>query len=445
MASFFLELKSLCKSYKFLLLIMILLLLQLVFIQQAISENKRDERIRLDERKEIIRLNRLIIDSFERDWERGLLNITPEQYEAALKYYQYRVKLAEELYDFYIRQDWLAYNRQTAITALLVWEHSLQNYSPQPQEYFGEDWDQIKSKFQVPVFDVHPGAVHHFSYRNDQAPPFMLDFISSLDLAETSLPPTGAHDTSPWAYLLNFLRSGFPRILGAIVLLMTVNILHRDKNFGTVKTTLSAPPSRGRYLFRKLTLGFAAGISVTVLPQVPAFLILGIKHGFRGLGYPVLVDRYVLSNFTVFPANTHFTGFLDANLSKIPNSIDIARLEFFDFIPLWQFLGLAAVQILFFILFCTALAMLISVLVKNEVIAHLVAAGIFAVGSALGKIVPALSTTAWDLFSKADVVPLLEGSLASSYPSSLLTLALASILLVTAGAVIFRRQDIISN
>jgi ABC-type transport system involved in multi-copper enzyme maturation permease subunit len=273
----------------------------------------------------------------------------------------------------------------------------------------------------------------------------MLFYISSLDLAETSLPPTGAHDTSPWAYLFNFLRSGFPRILGAIVLLMTVNILHRDKNFGTVKTTLSAPPSRGRYLFRKLTLGFAAGISVTVLPQVPAFLILGIKHGFRGLGYPVLVDRYVLSNFTVFPANTHFTGFLDANLSKIPNSIDIARLEFFDFIPLWQFLGLAAVQILFFILFCTALAMLISVLVKNEVIAHLVAAGIFAVGSALGKIVPALSTTAWDLFSMADVVPLLEGSLASSYPSSLLTLALASILLVTAGAVIFRRQDIISN
>lgn len=198
-------------------------------------------------------------------------------------------------------------------------------------------------------------------------------------------------------------------------------------------------------MLRKLSLSFFASSSVIVLPQILSILILGIRHGFRGLNYPVLLDKNVLSSFTVFKDMGINIGFYDTGLSKIPVLADVSRLELYDFIPLWQFFGLAAVQILLFILFCTALGLLISILVKNEVIAHLVAAGIFVLGSAFGNIIPNLSTTAWDLFSKADVVPLLEGSLASTYLSSLLTLSIATILLFIVGAVIFKKQDIACN
>jgi len=415
----------------------------MIFIQQAMEESKSIETLTLSSFQSDMRYFEANLNSFERNWQHGALSITPEEYEAALEYYNYNVLLREKMRESYCARDWSAYNSMEASWRLLSWEHEVRNINPSPQQYFGENWNEIKAKLNYPEFEV----AHELSrtFIADDFASIIVNFLHYLELASTNLPPAGSHSTSPWAFLLNFLRGGLPQILGAIVLLMSVNILHRDKNSGAIKPYIASPNSRTCFLLRKLSLGFGASLIVLLLPQLLSILFLGIKHGFQGLGYPVLLDRYVLSNFNVFPGHVIKEGFLETGLSQVQMPYGISRLEYADFIPLWQFLSLTAVQVLLFILFCTVLALLISILVKNEVIAHLVAAGIFVLGSALGNIVPKLSTTAWDLFSKADVVPLLEGNLASTYFSSLLTLSIATILLFIVGAVIFRKQDIVSN
>ncbi len=443
MASFFLELKSTCKSYKFLILILILFLFQLVFIQQALHESKGAESQRIADLKAGISANESIVDMVETWWRVGAISASCEEYEKSLEYFHYRVLLARRIYESYMSRDWVEYHRSRAEDRLLSWDHLYQNVSPSPQQFFGGDWEKITEELDYPSFSVHSAVTGPFP--PDEVLTYMTSARYSLAMAKTDLLPTGAHDTSPWAFTFNFLRRGLPNILGIVVLLLSVNMLHRDKSSGVIKVSLSAPLSRTRYLLRKLSLSFFASSSVIVLPQILSILILGIRQGFQGLRYPVLLDKNVLSSFTVFKDMVINIWFRDAGLSKIPVLADVSRLELYEFIPLWQFFGLAAVQILLFILFCTALGLLISILVKNEVIAHIVAAGIFVLGTSLGKIAPVLSTTAWDLFSKADVVPLLEGSHASTYLSSLLTLSIATILLFIVGAVIFKKQDIACN
>jgi len=444
MESFFLELKNLCKSYKVLVLILILFLFQLVFIQQALEEGKKADSAALAQVKGNIAGQKATLDLYDLYREKDVLHVAPEHYESAREYYQYLVELRETAVEAFTVKDWSLYHRLDAEWRFLYWDH-LHNISPTPQEYFGGDWTRVKEILEYREFDLNPGALLGRAFIANEIAPILFNATLYLDLAKTGLPPTGPHDTSPWAFLFNFLRSGLPSILGAIVLLMTVNILHRDMNSGAIKTTLSAPKSRTRYLLRKLSLGFSASLGVTLLPQLLTFLILGLKHGFRGLSYPVLLDKYILSHLTPFPDRTISIGFYDVELSKIPRMFDIARLEFFDTVPLWQFLGLAAVQVLLFIFFCTVLGLLISIVIKNEVIAHLAAAVIFVAGGAFGSIFSKLSNTPLDLFAKADVVPLLEGSLASTYLSSLLALAIASILLFHAGASIFGKQDVVSK
>lgn len=443
MESFLLELKSICKSYKFLILILVLFLFQMIFIQQAMVENKSRERITLITLQSNVEGYERKMDSLERNWQHGRLAITPEQYEAALGYYNYNILLRKEKLESYLAKDWSEYSRMEALGRLLLWDLETRNINPTPQQYFGENWNEVKAKLNYPEFEVAQELYQPFIA--DEFSSTMVISMYYLELANSNLKPAGPHSTSPWAFLLNFLRGGFPHILGVIVFMATVNILHRDKSSGAIKSYLSSPKSRTRYLLRKLSLGFWASSIVLLLPQLFTVLFLGLKHGFQGLNYPILLDRYILSNLNAFPDHLIQPHSFEAGLSRIQFPFLISRLEYVDFAPLWQFLSLAAVQVLLFILFCTALALLISVLVKNEVIAHLVAAGTFIVGSAFGNIVPKLSTTAWDLFSKADVVPLLEGSLASTYLSSLLTLSVAAILIFIVASVVFRRQDIVSH
>lgn len=95
------------------------------------------------------------------------------------------------------------------------------------------------------------------------------------------------------------------------------------------------------------------------------------------------------------------------------------------FILLWQFLGFTFISLAFFVFFCSVLGILISILIKNEIVAQVVAVGILGLGASVGRIWPNLRTTVWDLFPKANIIPLLEGNHCSTYWQSLAALGIA--------------------
>ncbi len=121
---------------------------------------------------------------------------------------------------------------------------------------------------------------------------------------------------------------------------------------------------------RKISLGFAISSFIVVIPQLLTFFILGIKSGFKGIDTPVLLTKNFLS--LTLSANEIFElrdypWFSGLGLSKYAVSWLSGRnlMESMEFVPLWQFLLLAVIMLTLFTLFCSVLALLISVVCKN--------------------------------------------------------------------------------
>jgi len=457
MKSFWLELKSICKSFKFIALILILIAYQAMLLAQFHGEavKAQGQEIRSNDRN--LSENTSWVAYWERRHnyflEHGQL-MTPvysiETIEYDLGWYQYEQKLAHDLSSAYLERDWSTYNRSMADRRLLEW-NLLEITTPgiiPPEEYFGEKWNLFSTLAHRPHFQQRP---YHFARRLTMTPNTQHVYLSAayyLHLLAEDLPPARLYDTSPWGFTFNFMRRGLPNILGIIVLLMTATIIHRDRKSGAIKSALQRPKGRARYLLRKLSQGFIASAAILLTSQFLVFLVQGLQHGFRGLAYPVLMDKYFLR---WFPMSEHVTYALGSHtrfsqfglsLYQLPWNAGYPITERIDIIPLGQFMGLALVCLAVFIFFCAVVGIVISVVIKNEVAAQIIAIGIFALGTSLGRIVPKLNTTPWDLFSKVNVIPLLEGSHFSTYLSSLTALVVAIIVLFGIGTLAFSRQDI---
>lgn len=442
MASFFLELKSICKGYRLLTMVVVLLVFQLIFLQQA----NHKHRIEINDRTVAYKASPVNhernLNTFISMWERGIFDISKSVYEDTLEFKMYHRTLAEKRIQFFGQEDWPNYNLGTAESCFIQWENFPKWFvrAPQPQDIFADQWADIRSLFNYPRLSVLDEASDSL-----WAERLIWRGCYHLYLYQEDLPPARPYGTSPWTFVFNFLREGLPTLLGLVTLLMTVNLVHRDRKSGAIKAALTVPSSRNRYLLRKLGLGFAASWLAVLIPHILTFTFLGLKHGFRGLGYPVLLDKGV-SSWRVAPellrvlrtATFEFVGMSQ----YITNNAPFANFERLHFVPLWQFLLLAVLLLALFILFCTALGLLISVVVKNELLAHVAAIGVFALGLQFGSMLPGLKTSVWDLFSKANVIPLLEGNHTSTYLASAVVLVGATLAAVLLSCQVFRRSDV---
>ncbi|MDD4079624.1 MAG: ABC transporter permease subunit [Eubacteriales bacterium] len=467
MKAFWLELKSICKNFRFLALICILLCMQAMLIVQFQNESavQHNKIIRANNRYEMA--NNEWVEFWE-GHDRYLQKhgvprsiYSAEHIEHDLSWYRQEHKLAQEISHAYTAKDWSAYNLGMAKKTLVDWQFHMNFFShmneqdlkyfgidsiPTPENYYGENWVAYNKILSLPDGSQLPW--YYDSNRFNMSLDKVIYTTSYyLYLSEKNMPPTSPSDTTSWAYVFNFLRRGLPHVLGIIVLLMSVNLMHRDRIFGSIKTTLQMPKKRGRYLLRKISLGFATSSFIVVIPQLLTFFILGIKSGFKGIDTPVLLTKNFLS--LTLSANEIFElrdypWFSGLGLSRYAVSWLSGRnlMESMEFVPLWQFLLLAVIMLTLFTLFCSVLALLISVVCKNEILAQVVAVGVFILGSSFNRIFPKLKTSPLDLFTKADVVPILEGSHCSTYLSSILALCIAIALLFALSALIFRRQDV---
>ena len=454
MISFWLELKSVCKSYKFLTLIIILLAFQLVFITQFQNEAVTAEAETIASNNGRIGFHEDYLGYYESEYRRAVES-TPWWFTGDdiavfpkwIAFTQYQLDLSQRSAAAYLNKDWSTYVRLRAEESLLIWMYQCRGPIT-PEQFFGEDWEKFKPLVELPGLAVE----HYFQFVDFEPQWDIWEATYYLHLVKEDLPPAGPTDTSPWAFTFNFMHRGLPSILGLIVLLMTVNLLHRDRKSGAVKFALVVPRRRSYYLLRKTALGFISSIVIVLMSQLLIFLALGLKHGFRGMNYPVLVDNGFMNlSFTPgqLSAVKTFYNYTDFGFSRFPSAhsvrLVLETIERLDVIKAWQFFGIAFVLLAMFILFCSVVGIFISILVKNEILAQVVAVGVFALGTAFGRVFPSLKTTVWDLFSKADVIPLLEGSHYSTYLGSLTVLAIATILLLVIGGLIFRKQNIVSN
>lgn len=460
MRAFWLELKSICKSFKFLAFIILILAFQAMLYAQFQREYQRLWFV------EQVNNNsyRSEMYGWTGFWERRIANpirfsMPLEYIEYNLSWYIYEMNIAENIAEAYNNKDWEAYNRAQAERDLLHWNwhrSGIVNQQINPnrpvlpahESYFGEEWESLKS-----LVDYRDDLIiaPFMSYQREFRVPEEIIFSAAyhLYLLREGLPPKGAQDTSAWGFTFNFFRRGLPIVLGVVVLLLTINLVHRDKKTGTIKTVLQMPRGRVFYLLRKVALGFCAGTLALLIPLTLVFIILGLKNGFSGLNFPVLVDSTFM-DWKAPPDPVVFYRFKDYSpvyqvglsqyqLSVIQNYVTIGRL---NFIVLWKFMGLASLLVGLFIMLYSVLGVLISVLVKNELTAQGAAVAVFALGTGFGRIFPNLKNKPWDVFAKVNVIPILEGNHYTTYLTSLAVAGGVILLLFVLAYLGFRRQDI---
>lgn len=455
MKSFLLELKSFCKGFKFLAFILVLLSYQAMLLNQFQSQEAQAEiyQHRLNERYYSESA------AFVRYWQNrldggGAISYPSDWVESFLAWYKYETSLGQEIIDSFASRDWDTYNHKMAAKRLLEWniydktgDHS-SIYSPyiSPEQYFAARLDSVEAAIQPQWFERLP---MHINERQKTVPtPEQVIFSADLhyQLYKEGLPPVNGYSTTPWAFIFNYLRQGLPYVLSLIVLLMTVNIIHRERKFGSIKFSLQHPKARSVFLLRKIGLGFVSSLLVVTIPQFIMFIWLGLQSGFRGLRIPVLLENNFLA-WAYHPEHLRLLRwtfwFNNVGLSEYASSYTgYEAAERLHFVPLWQFLLLSAVFLAVFVLLCAVVGILISILVKNEIFAQVAAVATFAFGIAFQNIFPKLATTHWDLFSKANVIPILEGNHYSTYLSGLVAMVVAIIVLFGISALTFRRQDI---
>lgn len=465
MRAFWLELKSSCKSIKFLVLILVLLSYQVMLFVQFGAEGAAAQA-RLDRSSHLFdKEANGWVNYWQKRYNRHQTgNLVGRNYpldvvEYNLAWHEFDRDLTRKINEAEAAGDWDAYHRHWAERRILEWDvlialdiqrHPMHPKFLSPADFFGDRWEWVQANTQLPQFESPP---LYINYRMQFVPTrehVVLSTDHHLRLLEAGLPPAQPYDTSPWAFLFNFLRRGLPKILGIIVLLITVTLLHQDKKYGSIKASLQRPKSRTRFLLRKTGLGFSASLIAIVLPLVIMFLITGINHGnFNGLSFPVLIHNNIAS-WSVTAEHARLVRwtryFPSIGLSQyLPSYTGADAFHSLDFIPLWQFLALAAVTLTLFILFCTVVGILISILVKNELLAQIVAIGVFVLGSSFGRIFPALKGTVWDIFSNANAIAILEGNHCSTFLGSAVTLLAGTLLLFAIGTLVFRKQDIAAN
>ena len=220
MKSFWLELKSICKSFKFLALILVLIAYQFVLLVQfenasIITENQELQNNLAYKRKS---------ESWLRYWqnqEKELINLgrashghSPETIEYHLDWYQYEHKLAVKISESSVSKDWPAYNRYQAEKGLFDWgiHEALIDWSNRytsfrtPEQYFGKKWGLYLTMIEEREFTSLPLWVfeNRVLYPAEHA---AFSTAYHLQLLEKDLPPAGPYDKSPWAFPISWFCS----------------------------------------------------------------------------------------------------------------------------------------------------------------------------------------------------------------------------------------------
>ncbi|MGI6362301.1 MAG: ABC transporter permease subunit [Bacillota bacterium] len=240
MKAFWLELKSVCRNFRFLALIFLLLCLLVMIYAQFKLEQVTEYESTLRS------LNREV--QGRKEWV--------EYWERRQRYYYTHGEPLDN-YDIYTVESSLE-------SSIGTYEEALNRRNA----YKDKNWREYNLAMSEKTFSPY------YSY-----------------LAEKNLPPIGPWDTTPWGFLFNSLRKLLPKVLGLIVLLISVNRLHQDRKFGTIKTNLSQPKMRLTYLARKTALSFVASCLIVFIPLMLMFGILGVGQGYVGACLPVLYAK----------------------------------------------------------------------------------------------------------------------------------------------------------
>lgn len=254
-------------------------------------------------------------------------------------------------------------------------------------------------------------------------------------------------DSSTFIYM--YLNEVVPLIIGILILILTFDTINTEWSNGSQKMILSSIYSRRKYIISKVLVGTMYTVAVLVIPMVMISIGYGLFDGFRNLNYPVL---FLKDGFTSFVSQANYMEFNLQNFGFIP-SIGISQYSGYPkgeigvhtsltFIPLYQFLIIGLIMLIFCILFYVIVNTLISSMTKNSITGFVISILVTLGGTVISN--PWTIDENYNLspFTMNNPIRILNGTYNTTGLIALVILVSISILLLLFNLYYFKKKDL---
>lgn len=441
MESFFLELKAIIKN-RFTIFFIIFLILFTIFTMKYFDYKER----------EIINYQQGLYKQLAFITNHNILDMEKRE---ELKIQEYKQSTMEQVSHTYNNKDYQEYNLNKTKLTLLIWEETttLSNEwrklpedkrKTNPQEYFGEHWEEVKNYLKYPTFSPDTNSTSSISNSNVEA---ML-MLHYLELTKKALQEQYKYSTRPWSIVYNFLQNGFSKMIIVISALFGASFFSKQFETGTIKTKLSIGINRSKCLLFYYFVSIISIILIFLIPLIFIFAIQALRHGISGFDYPVLLDKYVVQNWkadSILPlyaldvSNLQTIGlstFISADALMVP----LGRIIY---IPLWKGILFTLLISILSILFWLSIGFVVSVFCKDTIKSVLVSLGLYVFSYIPTIINEKFVGTIYDLPSFTNISHILQGFQKITIPQIISVYAVGIIICLLIMFRKFNRIDIV--
>lgn len=165
-------------------------------------------------------------------------------------------------------------------------------------------------------FDISKNSRKSISTFNQRA----IELYESYTSYENDL-PIQAHNTLTSSFFIANYIDQFFLLLVIVAVLLIFDSFYRDYKSGVIKTILSAPTKRYRYVVMKTISTIISMLVIIISPLLLTSIILYIKNGFDTSQYPILISRTTLSEFdpvleyskvlSIYKPATHYSKYVN--------------------------------------------------------------------------------------------------------------------------------------
>ncbi|MEF2783665.1 MAG: ABC transporter permease subunit [Clostridium sp.] len=473
----FYEIKSLLKTSKIRIIFFLILIMTIVTAFDNYQKSKTEEIYGLTYLKE--NYDELELDEWGIDVDVSMGSITTEEeklYRSKIEEWRNiikkGIKAAEE-------KDWKTYNEMSLLNG--VYEYKLtQNYTYRYADTYKDEYhyytqynDEVEriikkrglSDIEVPDISNMKDDLNYQTnaalslngYIDAQYAVRLFDVLLDKDIS-----PINHYQVDSVSIFFHTFNEIIPFIGLILVCILGFDMISRDKETGVIKTIISSPKMRKRYIISKSIISSIISIIVLLLPTFFISLCLGLFDKFKMFYYPTLTFIDGLHSFDLafnniagmeymvdarrMYSSVHYSGLVRHSLYG-GDSMSWTALRApdmsLDYISLGLFLLFALILFAVFIIFLNSLTMCINLFVKSKTLGLCFTVIICLVG----YVTTPIENTAWanilNPFSYKNAVEVVAGT--SSYPffAGIIILLVYICLLQIIGRLTMRKKDMV--
>lgn len=413
----FIELKCQLKRYSVVFFIALMFLFMVFMVEsyeRQVPIDQANSRMMHQILKEAIQMRVRQIDMPEITGDITVINT----YEEAIFY---QTKLSNEVLEIDQVEAYQAYNLNRARYYLSFWFSATMlndawHLTPEserfldPVNYFGSEWESVRqrlgfpviNKFSYPNIDSHDGSYETMAYES----------LYFLELYEKEILGATKHSVTPYVFIYLLFESKFLMILGAFSVLIGASIISQQRVTGVIKNKIFSR----RYLFiiRSNLTGYLTALTISLIIISSIFVFLGFQHGFYDAYQPVLVKKEFVTEWKPDlevvslgsqRENQHTIGIANHIIGRSYEN----TFEKNAFMPLWQVVLIQLSLLSLYLFFWSSVGVLISVIVKNGILAMGLSGLIFFGGVLIKLAYPEMAGTMWDLVGFFEINQVMGG------------------------------------